>query len=74
TKMSTRICKQVGGGIVGYLMELPMEYRNEDMAAKHRAVDESEAEMRKLVTRGSSEDSRYGKVEINKKSEEVRPV
>lgn len=71
SKMSTRVSKQVGGGVVGYLMEQPMAYREEDLALKHQKIEESEADMRRSLTGAAG---RYGKVSINEKTEEVNPV
>ena len=71
TKMSSRVSKHVGGGVIGYLMEQPIEYRREDLDAKHQQINESEADMKRSMTGASG---RYGKVAINDKSEEVRPM
>ncbi len=71
TKMSSRVSKHVGGGVMAYLMEQPIEYRKEDMAAKDRRVDESEAAMRKSAVNAVG---RYGKVNINDQVEETRPA
>lgn len=70
-KMSSRVAKHVGGGVVGYLMEQPMEYREEDLAARHQAINESEADMRRTMTGAVG---RYGKVAINDKTEERQPI
>ena len=70
SKMSSRVSKHVGGGVIGYLMEQPMKWREEDLALKNRRVDESEEDMQRAMV---SAPGRYGKASINQKSEEVKP-
>jgi hypothetical protein len=70
TKITSRVSKHVGGGRVGYLMELPEEYRREDEERKNRQVDESEATMKRNMVGGPG---RYGKVSVNEKTDERRP-
>lgn len=71
SKMSSRISKQVGGGVTAYLMELPIDYRKEDVGRKARYVDQVEETMRKNVV---SEPGRYGKAASSGEVEEKNPV
>jgi ribosomal protein L40E len=68
---STCVSKQVGGGVTGYLMEQPIEYRNEDLALQHQRISESEADMKRTMV---SAPGRYGKADINNSPEERTPV
>ena len=70
SKMGERISKHVGGGVIGYLMEQPIEYHKEDLALRHKKINESEVDMQRTAVYG---DGRYGKAEVNAKSEEQRP-
>jgi hypothetical protein len=71
TPMRAKISKHVGGGVTGFLMEQPMEYREEDLKLQHTRIDESEADMKRTMV-GSP--GRYGKADINAKAEEVSPL
>lgn len=58
-----RISKNVGQGVTAYLMRIPKEWHEEDMAAKAKRIDESEEDIKRTLNSGK--DGTYGKVEIN---------
>lgn len=70
SKLQSKICKHVGGGIIGYLMEQPIAYRNEDLALQHAQIDSSEEDMQENMVHS---EGRYGKAEINQRGEERLP-
>lgn len=51
-----------GQGKTLYLMRIPMEWYEEDMAAKHKRINESEEDIRRTLNSGQN--GTYGKVEI----------
>ena len=65
TLPSSVVSKNVGQGLTAYLMRQPMEFHEEDMAAKHKRVDELEADMKRELNSGK--DGTYGSVEFERK-------
>ncbi len=55
------ITKNVGGGVVGYLMAQRQEYYDEDQANSQAAIDETEA----AITR--KKEGQYGSIELQRK-------
>jgi len=53
-----------GSGNFMFLMKLPMEYYEEDKAAKAAAIDESEASMKRKRSSGA-DDGQYGEVKLS---------
>jgi len=64
SQMGKKVSKQVGGGAMGYLMEIPNEYHEEDLKAKREHLDLQEAQMKRERTDGVTD--LYGKVQINR--------
>lgn len=62
TPMESRVSRNVGNGVTGYLMKLPMEYWNEDRKAVEARTKETEQSMRKLGN--NSVNGTYGNVQI----------
>lgn len=60
SSMGSRVSKPVGGGTTGYLMRIPMEYYEEDQAAKAARVDATETTMNPDASKGQ-----YGEGLIN---------
>lgn len=60
--MESRVSKQVGNGVTGFLMKLPMEYWEEDQAARKKLVDETEETMKTSLNNGMN--GTYGNVAI----------
>ena len=59
------VSKRVGGGITGYLMEIPEEFYVEDQAAKQRRVDATVQGLKSQQgIRGKQYGGTYGKIEI----------
>lgn len=63
THVGSVVTKHVGNNTTGVLMRIPREWYEEDRAAKHRLVDESEADLK----RHAEADGRYGSVSITRK-------
>ena len=59
---SSVVSKYVGQGVTSYLMRTKAEYYEEDQAAKNKAIDESEADMKRTLN--SKQNGTYGKVEF----------
>lgn len=57
-----KISMPVGNGVIAYLMEIPQEWYEEDMAKLENETDEKERAMRDTFR--SKEDGRYGEVKI----------
>lgn len=55
----SRVSRPVGGGITGYLMEMPQELYDEDQRAKQRLVDASEHDMLPDDAKGDGSSSFY---------------
>lgn len=62
TDVGTCITKNVGSGVVAYLMATPKEFYNEDKAASQALIDETEA-----AILNHKEEGQYGKVSISRK-------
>lgn len=56
------VTKNVGNGVIAYLMAQPKEYYDEDKAAIHSQIDEREA----AIT-NRREDGQYGEIKITRK-------
>lgn len=54
--------KNVGNGIVAYLMAIPKEYYEEDAKERAKQVDKTEADMLRKLNNG--DDGRYGEVTL----------
>jgi hypothetical protein len=63
THLGSVVTKHVGNDTTGVLMRIPREWYEEDRAAKHRLVDESEADLK----RHAEAEGRYGSVTIGRK-------
>jgi len=66
----TRIRKGVGGGVVAYLMKLPLEYKKEYDAEKEAEILETERAMRRFkqeTGHSMSQDADYGKISLTNK-------
>ena len=66
---SSLVEMKAGMGRKYVLMKLPKEFREDDRRAKHRAIDETEAEMQREAKR-----DRYGKFEIDRSGRSDAPI
>lgn len=64
TQVGSKVMKEVGGGTKGYLMEIPMEYYEEDQKAKQDKITLLESQMKRDRKDGVSD--LYGKVSIGR--------
>jgi len=64
SQVGSHVAKEVGGGMKGYLMEIPIEYYKEDQKAKQDRITLLEAQMKRDKTDGIS--GLYGKVAIER--------
>ena len=66
SQLGSVVCRSVGGGIKGVLMEIPEEWYNEDQREKAKIVDRTEDEVRrkKVSARDAGADGVYGEVDI----------
>lgn len=62
------ITKNVGKGIVSYLMAIDEEYYSEDQTAKAEQINRTEASLQQ----GSGQDGKYGKVNIERQVRDGR--
>lgn len=62
TGASSLVTKMVGKDVTAYLMRIPMEFYEEDQAAKHAALLESEEDMKRQLNSGN--DGTYGSVKM----------
>ena len=60
--MESRVSKNVGNGVTGFLMKIPLEYYQEDKVSKDRRTDELENAMKTQLNSGNN--GTYGKVQI----------
>ena len=60
--MESRVSKNVGNGVTGFLMKIPLEYYAEDKSSKDKRTDELEAAMKTQLNSGNN--GTYGKVQI----------
>lgn len=63
SQVGAKVSKAVGNGVTAFLMRLPEEYYNEELAALNEKVDASEETMKALLNSGK--DGQYGKVSIS---------
>jgi hypothetical protein len=67
----SRLRKGVGGGIVAYLMKLPMEYRKEYDAEKDAEILETERAMTRIKSstnqHSAAQDADYGSLTLTRK-------
>jgi hypothetical protein len=61
--LGARYCRDMGGGVYGYLMEIPLEYYNEDRQAEQAALEKS---MEALNTEAREQGLDHGKVTITR--------
>jgi len=54
TQVGAKVMKEVGGGMKGYLMEIPEAYYRDDQKAKQDKIDALESEMKREKTDGVS--------------------
>lgn len=66
TQIGSRVSKNVGNGVTGFLMVVPKEIWEEDQKSQNREVDEKESIMHRQIKSG---EGRYGKVTIDHGSE-----
>lgn len=64
TQVGSKVMKEVGSGMKGYLMEIPEEYYKEDQKAKQERIALLESQMKRDRTDGVSD--LYGKVSIGR--------
>jgi len=60
SRLGSAITKSVGGAVTAVLMRIPLEWYNEDQAAKMDAIDALEQTMK-------PQDADYGKITITRK-------
>jgi len=65
SQQGSKIMKEVGGGIKGYLMEIPEEFYEEDQKAKQDEIDRQEAYMHRKRTDGVGD--LYGEVKTTQR-------
>lgn len=62
TQLGGKVSLAVGNNLTAYLMRVPQEYYDEDMAAQQAEVDAKESSMKASLNSGA--DGRYGSVDI----------
>ena len=62
SSMESRVSKNVGNGVTGFLMKIPNELWEEDKADHDRRTNELEAAMKTQLNSGAN--GQYGKVQI----------
>lgn len=64
----SQVTKKVGGGTIAYAMRKRKDWHEEDMAAKEKAVDDTEESMFRSLNKDKEDnDSNYGKVVFERK-------